>query len=68
MPFSNDKSHPPPRHRHGHYRRYAIDASKIEAELDWTPQVNVQEGLWRTVEWYLTNQGWWQPLLERGAH
>ena len=46
----------------------AIDASKIEAELGWTPQVSVQEGLRRTVEWYLTHQGWWQPLLERAAH
>ena len=53
--------------RPGHDRRYAIDASKIEAELGWTPQVNVHEGLRRTVEWYLTHQGWWQPLLERGA-
>ncbi|PSI00120.1 GDP-mannose 4,6-dehydratase [Synechococcus lacustris] len=67
MQFSNEKSHPPPRHRPGHDRRYTIDASKIEAELDWTPQVNVQEGLRRTVEWYLTHQDWWQPLLERGA-
>jgi len=54
--------------RPGHDRRYAIDASKIEAELGWMPQVSVQEGLRRTVEWYLTHQGWWQPLLERGAH
>ena len=53
--------------RPGHDRRYAIDASKIEAELGWTPQVSVQEGLRRTVEWYFTHQGWWQPLLERGA-
>lgn len=44
-----------------------LDASKIEAELGWTPQVTVQEGLRRTVEWYLTHQGWWEPLLERGA-
>ena len=54
--------------RPGHDRRYAIDASKIEAELGWTPQVNVQVGLRRTVEWTLTHQGWWQPLLVRGAH
>jgi len=53
--------------RPGHDRRYAIDASKIEAELGWMPQVSVQEGLRRTVEWYLTHRGWWQPLLERGA-
>ena len=54
--------------RPGHDRRYAIDASKIEAELGWTPQVNMQEGLRHTVEWYLTHQGWWDPLLERGAY
>lgn len=53
--------------RPGHDRRYAIDASKIEAELGWRPQVTVQEGLRRTVEWYLTHQDWWKPLLERGA-
>ena len=53
--------------RPGHDRRYAIDAGKIEAELGWSPQVNVQEGLRRTVEWYLTHQGWWEHLLERGA-
>jgi dTDP-glucose 4,6-dehydratase len=50
LPFSNEKSHPPPRHRPGHDRRYAIDASKIEAELGWTLQVSVQEGLRSTVE------------------
>ena len=53
--------------RPGHDRRYAIDASKIEAELGWRPQVSVQEGLRRTVEWYLTHQAWWQPLLAQGG-
>ena len=38
-----------------------LDASKIEAEPGWTPQVNVQEGLRRTVEWTLTHQGWCSP-------
>jgi dTDP-glucose 4,6-dehydratase len=47
--------------RPGHDRRYAIDASKIEAELGWRPQVSVQQGLRLTVEWYLTHQEWWQP-------
>ena len=49
--------------RAGHDRRYAIDASKIERELGWTPQATVEGGLRRTVEWYLANQDWWQPLL-----
>ena len=49
--------------RLGHDRRYAIDATKISTELGWTPQVTVEEGLRKTVRWYLKNQKWWQPLL-----
>ena len=49
--------------RLGHDRRYAIDATKISTELGWTPQVTVEEGLRKTVRWYLQNQQWWQPLL-----
>lgn len=49
--------------RAGHDRRYAIDASKIERELGWSPQETVEGGLRRTVQWYLANQDWWQPLL-----
>ncbi len=49
--------------RAGHDRRYAIDASKIKRELGWSPQETVAGGLRRTVEWYLANQQWWQPLL-----
>lgn len=49
--------------RLGHDRRYAIDATKISTELGWTPQVTVEEGLRKTVQWYLDNQEWWQPLL-----
>lgn len=49
--------------RAGHDRRYAIDASKIERELGWKPQETVEGGLRRTVEWYLANREWWQPLL-----
>jgi dTDP-glucose 4,6-dehydratase len=51
--------------RAGHDRRYAIDATKIQAELGWMPSVTVQEGLRRTVEWYLSNQDWWKPLLSK---
>lgn len=49
--------------RQGHDRRYAIDATKIKTQLGWTPSVTVEEGLRRTVEWYLTHREWWEPLL-----
>ena len=51
--------------RPGHDRRYAIDPTRIREELGWRPSVTVEEGLRRTVEWYLANEGWWQPLLAR---
>ena len=51
--------------RPGHDRRYAIDPSRIRGELGWQPSVTVEEGLRRTVEWYLANRDWWQPLLAR---
>lgn len=49
--------------RPGHDRRYAIDATKIQTDLDWHPSVTVEEGLRLTVKWYLKNSSWWQPLL-----
>lgn len=51
--------------RPGHDRRYAIDAGRIRDELDWTPSVTLEEGLRRTVKWFLTNEDWWRPLLSR---
>ena len=48
--------------RPGHDQRYAIDAGKIERELGWQPQVSFEEGIERTVAWYLDNPHWWQPL------
>lgn len=44
--------------RAGHDLRYAIDFSKIKNELNWTPSVTFEEGLQKTVEWYLNNQDW----------
>ncbi|MDR3736266.1 MAG: dTDP-glucose 4,6-dehydratase [Acidobacteriaceae bacterium] len=44
--------------RPGHDRRYAIDARKIERELNWHPQENFETGLRKTVEWYLANRDW----------
>lgn len=49
--------------RPGHDRRYAINATKIKTQLGWTPTVTIEEGLRRTVEWYLTHRDWWEPLL-----
>ncbi|QIR84005.1 dTDP-glucose 4,6-dehydratase [Paracoccus sp. AK26] len=51
--------------RPGHDRRYAIDPARIRDELGWRPSVTVEEGLRRTVEWYMGNRDWWQPLLSR---
>jgi dTDP-glucose 4,6-dehydratase len=44
--------------RPGHDLRYAIDASKIETELDWRPSVTFEQGLEKTVAWYLVNDEW----------
>ena len=51
--------------RPGHDKRYAIDPARIRTELDWRPSVTLDQGLRRTVEWYLANEAWWRPLLER---
>ena len=53
--------------RPGHDRRYAIDASRIRAELGWEPSVTLDEGLRQTVQWFLDNEAWWRPLLERSG-
>ena len=50
--------------RPGHDMRYAIDASKIQKELGWTPQETFESGIRKTVEWYLNNQSWWQAVLD----
>jgi len=51
--------------RPGHDARYAIDPTRIATELGWRPSVTVEEGLRRTVEWYLENEDWWRPLQAR---
>ncbi len=51
--------------RPGHDARYAIDPTRMRTELGWRPSVTLEQGLRRTVEWYLANEGWWQPLLAR---
>jgi len=51
--------------RPGHDRRYAIDASKVNRELDWRPKHSLATGLESTVAWYLQNRAWWQAILDR---
>jgi len=51
--------------RPGHDARYAIDPSRIRDELGWRPSVTVEEGLEKTVQWYLDNEAWWRPLQAR---
>ena len=51
--------------RAGHDLRYAIDPSRIRDELGWRPSVTVEEGLERTVQWYLDNEDWWRALQHR---
>lgn len=51
--------------RPGHDARYAIDPSRIQNELDWRPSVTVEEGLRKTVQWYLDNESWWSELQDR---
>ena len=49
--------------RPGHDARYAIDPSRVRSELGWQPTITFEQNLEKTVQWYLNNQDWWQPLL-----
>ncbi|MEZ7812899.1 MAG: dTDP-glucose 4,6-dehydratase [Paracoccaceae bacterium] len=51
--------------RPGHDLRYAIDPTRIRDELGWRPSVMLDAGLAKTVQWYLDNEDWWRPLLNR---
>lgn len=48
--------------RPGHDQRYAIDATKLTTEIGWKAEENFESGIRKTVEWYLNNPAWWQPL------
>ncbi|MBX6326565.1 MAG: GDP-mannose 4,6-dehydratase, partial [Chthoniobacterales bacterium] len=53
--------------RPGHDRRYAIDSSFAQRELNWKPRRTFKEGLAETIQWYIDNPSWWEPLLERAG-
>ncbi|MGC9449089.1 dTDP-glucose 4,6-dehydratase [Cereibacter johrii] len=53
--------------RPGHDLRYAIDPTRIRTELGWRPSVTLDEGLERTVDWYLANEPWWRALQDRAG-
>lgn len=49
--------------RPGHDRRYAIDCSKLEKELRWSPEIAFEDGIRRTIEWYAKNRSWWERII-----
>ena len=51
--------------RPGHDARYAIDPERISTELGWRPSVTLEQGLEKTVRWYLDNESWWRALQQR---
>jgi len=50
--------------RPGHDMRYAIDASKIDRELNWKPEETFETGIFKTVQWYLNNESWWKRVQD----
>lgn len=53
--------------RPGHDKRYSIDCSKIENQTGWKPRYNFDDALKQTVNWYLQNQSWWEPLVDENT-
>ncbi len=49
--------------RKGHDMRYAIDPTKIHNELGWLPETKFEDGIKKTIKWYLENEDWWKPIL-----
>jgi len=53
--------------RPGHDKRYSIDCSKIENHVGWSPKYEFDDALKQTVNWYLQNQSWWEPLIDENT-
>ena len=49
--------------RKGHDMRYAIDPTKIHTELGWLPETKFEDGIQKTIQWYLNNKSWWQEIV-----
>ena len=49
--------------RKGHDMRYAIDPTKIHNELGWLPETKFEDGIHKTIQWYLNNKSWWQEIV-----
>lgn len=49
--------------RKGHDMRYAIDPSRIHQELGWLPKTKFEDGIQKTIQWYLNNQSWWGEII-----
>jgi len=54
--------------RPGHDFRYSMDSQKINKELNWKTKVNFEEGLKKTVDWYLLNRDWWKDIIENSLN
>ena len=50
--------------RPGHDKHYSIDSSKIKNEINWIPKFNFDDALVQTVNWYIENKSWWEPLID----
>ena len=50
--------------RPGHDLRYSMDSQKISKELNWKTKINFEEGLKKTVDWYLSNREWWKDMMK----
>ena len=51
--------------RPGHDFRYALNSNKIKRELKWRPKINLNQGISKTVDWYINNQGYFNKLNEK---
>ncbi len=51
--------------RKGHDRRYAIDSTKLRTELGWEPRESFDTAIRKTIDWYMDNRAWWEPLLKK---
>src|SRR5206468_2542384 len=48
--------------RPGHDRRYALKSTKLTVRTGWTPEIPFEEGIVRTVQWYVDHRDWWEPI------